>query len=532
MTDYAAPMASGSGSRAGSGGTLQSSTSSNTPQSVRLSSVDDVVSAAHKLDAARSKNAAVTLVVSLDKLVHANIRKKTDVLLNPTVAGQDPLRHLDPAQHTIAYAYILAHRATVAVQNLEAGMEMVPFIDGFVATFDVRQGHFASAKVTQVARAIVGIGSKGAINPNWTLSALAMLFGRFTDPYPSTLTSLHPIFLSHCAQTRQYDLAQKNILARPILTVDRNVSSLTAIDVIDYFFLAGFVRCELSQWQEAAEMFESVLLVPVARAAHDRQVDAARRLLLVQLIKDGKTSPRPNLISDSIINRLRVSGRPYKELAELYASSDRHVSESDLREMANRHAEAFQEDQTTGLVNYALSVYHRRKIQRLETSFTQLRIADIIQLLSLKREDETDAAVETRVTQLIQDMVNTNQLNASYDTSSSTLSFLPSSSTEMTSSNTTLSSIETLTTNLKVLNQLNAYIETQEREIASSKPFLSRQLQSQSQQSQAFGSRRAQGLSSAGMTTKGFQDDVPGVTGGGAGSSSTTGGAEDDQDGW
>lgn len=147
---------------------------------------------------------------------------------------------------------------------------MTPFIDAFVASFHAPHAHMAAAKVTQLARAITVIGSKGAINPTWALNVLASLLHRFTEPCPHTLTTLHPVVLGHCLATGQAAFAAETILSRPVASVDVAVSPLRGADIIDYFYLAGLVHVQLQQWESAAEMFEAVS-ARGARRKHDME---------------------------------------------------------------------------------------------------------------------------------------------------------------------------------------------------------------------------------------------------------------------
>lgn len=258
------------------------------------------------------------------------------------------------------------------------------------------------------------------------------------------------------------------------------------------------------------QLILQTVAVPVARIAHDRQNAAAQRLMLVQLIKDGKVShtvsqclpsaihllivysvsqinSRSETAPSAVANKMRSWGRAYSELATHYASTDRRLTLQDIEACVAANVETFERDETLRLVGVALSVYNQRKIIRLSKSFHRLGVADVVRLLSLKADDETVEHAETRVTRLIEEMISSGSLNAALQPSSASsspiLDFSSSSSTALTSKSSSsnnhpydsLASIDELNRHLHELTQLNVYIEAQEREIAASKTYVQKQ---------------------------------------------------------
>lgn len=86
-----------------------------------------------------------------------------------------------------------------------------------------------------------------------------------------------------------------------LLDADRNVTPLRAVDVIEYFFCAGEVAIEAVDWVLAEQMYEACVTAP-AFSAHPRQILAAKKRILVQLVLHGKVS-RTN-ISENVVTYL------------------------------------------------------------------------------------------------------------------------------------------------------------------------------------------------------------------------------------
>lgn len=77
------------------------------------------------------------------------------------------------------------------------------------------------------------------------------------------------------------------VLAQKITTIDTSSSDLHYNDNLVYHYAGGMVCAALKQWAKAEEFFEICACSPGSAAAAI-QMEALKKLVLVQLIHEGK----------------------------------------------------------------------------------------------------------------------------------------------------------------------------------------------------------------------------------------------------
>ena len=92
-----------------------------------------------------------------------------------------------------------------------------------------------------------------------------------------------------CVSTRHFAAALP-ILAHPITTIDTSISDLNYNDNLVYHYAGGMAYAGLKRWAEAREFFEICACSPGSTAAAI-QMEALKKLVLVQLIHEGKVGP-------------------------------------------------------------------------------------------------------------------------------------------------------------------------------------------------------------------------------------------------
>ena len=92
-----------------------------------------------------------------------------------------------------------------------------------------------------------------------------------------------------CVSTRHFAAALP-VLAHPISTIDTSISDLTYNDNLVYHYAGGVVYAALKRWPEAQEFFEICACSPGSAAAAI-QMEALKKLIIVQLIHEGKVGP-------------------------------------------------------------------------------------------------------------------------------------------------------------------------------------------------------------------------------------------------
>ena len=145
------------------------------------------------------------------------------------------------------------------------------------------------------------------IKPKFAIPPLYDLLVRY--PYDlSHLTTIHPLFirvslyhlsfyvlfsslLQACVSSHHF-LTAFPILSYPITAIDTSLSDLTYNDNLVYHYAGGIALAALKRWNQAEEFFEICASSPGHMPAAI-QLEALKKLLLVQLISRGKVHSYP-----------------------------------------------------------------------------------------------------------------------------------------------------------------------------------------------------------------------------------------------
>jgi COP9 signalosome complex subunit 3 len=130
-------------------------------------------------------------------------------------------------------------------------------------------------------------------------------------------------------------------------------------------------------------------------------------LILLQLLKDGKTSPLPRYTSQAVTRAIRskLAGvEAYQNIAKayeaepsirLYAADNEKMRrqaysvQDNLEVEINKGMDTLSKDQNVGLVKRLLGIFVRRRIQRLSRLINRLKVGDIVDLLGGEIEGKT-----------------------------------------------------------------------------------------------------------------------------------------------
>jgi len=315
-----------------------------------------------------------------------DVREPILASLLPT--GQDPLDLLDPATHTLGFLYILSARLTVP----GAPPSQQSTVESFCRVFNPEQARLAPDRVTTLAKAIVRASGD---NLKYALGPLRDLTTRY-PPNSSYLTTLHPIYLNACITTRHYTAALP-ILSAHILNVDTALSDLHYNDNLVYHYAGGVALGALKRWREAEEFFEIVVTAP-AQVPAAIQLEALKKLALLQLILYGKASPPPKYTHSILIRQLKNS--PYFAFAKAYPLTINNLSNFVLKD-----EELYRTDKNFGLIQQAIARAPRWLIKKLTLTYLTLGLGDIASQIGVASEEEVRA--------LILDMAQSDEINAS-----------------------------------------------------------------------------------------------------------------------
>ncbi|PWN44005.1 hypothetical protein IE81DRAFT_321654 [Ceraceosorus guamensis] len=439
-----------------------------------------------------------TLAESLDRLYKKGKGEGAMQLTQPLADGRDPLSVVVYPRDTLVGLYILNARLSL-IKDQQAIGAVTVYIDALLARAPPELLRMAPNRVTHLARQIATF-SATLRNPQWGLQRLLRLHSM--SPYEVTvdvLTPLHAIVLYQALKTG--DLGAIGALVEvPVQHVAKHPNN-RYLDALEYFYYAGLAYLKLDRLDAAANAFETCLSVP-AREVSAIQLDAYKKLILVQLMLYGKTRSPPKHVSPPFQKILRNAGSStgthpstlvaYETLARLYArgpvlnlagqaQAARHVDRglADLQEFVAAKKADFAADANWHFVQSLLGLHRLRRIQRLGDTFGSLTIADIIDLLALPTPSGNRDQVAQQVAADLLWIAQQGWSQATIDGDSTpspesvVVHYHPASSAQTAGSmNRDAGTVRRLQAMHSELHHLSSAVEQKERTIATSASYL------------------------------------------------------------
>ncbi|KAJ3573813.1 hypothetical protein NP233_g2184 [Leucocoprinus birnbaumii] len=311
-----------------------------------------------------------------------------EVILASTLSsGQDPLGILDVRTNTLGVLYILSARLTVH----GAAPPQWPIVDSFCHNFDVNQARYAPERVIILGKSIHRLGLHYN-NLIATIIPLRALLQRFA-PDPSYLTALHPSFLHLCVANRRFTDALP-VLQHPITNLD--TTEMTYHDNLVYHYMGGIALAALKMWTKAEEFLEICVTSPgVVPSAI--QLEALKKMRLVQLISRGKIEPLPKYALSTLTRLFKNS--PYNAFVNAYP----HDVEA-LKEIVKKDRTLFTTEKNLGLINQAIDRAPRWALKKLIGTYVTLNLTDIARQVKLDSEDQAR--------DMLLNMIESNEISA------------------------------------------------------------------------------------------------------------------------
>ncbi|KZT56279.1 hypothetical protein CALCODRAFT_497593 [Calocera cornea HHB12733] len=328
---------------------------------------------------------------------------QAESMLGGLIDGADPLLNMglgtgggrQAAAYTLGTLYMLSARLSMTSPPQTSFQTIVEWC----STFEPHQARLASDRVGKLAKGIVRWAEQSG-QPEDALEPLRLLVTRY-PPSPAYLTNIHPVFVQLCCTTRHFMLALP-ILSVPITEIDKDVSDLHYTDNLLYHYCGGVALGALKRFREAADFFEIAVSSP-ASVASAIQVEAYKKLSLIQLILYGKTASPPKYTSPAVSRAFRNSSttQPYLKFINAIEITDREAA----RKLA-KDVEAFQTDNNMGLVQQVLDRLPWLAVKKLKETYMKLALEEIGREIGLP--DDIKA-----VRALIVDMIAAGELSAS-----------------------------------------------------------------------------------------------------------------------
>lgn len=219
-----------------------------------------------------------TLNQALRSFAPKDVRES--VLSSLLPGGQDPLNSLDIQRDTLGVLFILSARFLASPPTLPP----LSYVENFCRNFDIIQASLAADRMISLGRSIKQV-AESMDSPKLALTCLHHMINRY-PPSLSHLTPIHPLFVCACVATGHFEMALP-VIRTPITEIDTSITDLHYNDNLIYHYTAGMTLAALKKWDEAEEFFEICVSSP-AQVPAAIQLDAYKKLILVQLISRGK----------------------------------------------------------------------------------------------------------------------------------------------------------------------------------------------------------------------------------------------------
>ncbi|GAA6012716.1 hypothetical protein JCM10207_005335 [Rhodosporidiobolus poonsookiae] len=309
--------------------------------------------------------------------------------------GQDPLDVLSPSQHTVGYLYLLNTRLAAANPDFNVLFQKA---QTFAEQFDAREARKVYLLVLHFAESLVGL-SHSLNQPALAIPSLKALVQRY--PHAGYLTHLHPLFLNQVLVSGSYPSALE-VLQQDITDVDKVFYPIKYQDHLLYHYLGGTILALLGDYVRAADLLEIAVSAP-GPSASLIQIDAYKKLVLVQLLAHGKVQPLPKYTSQAVQQAVKVLGAAYNEYAAAFVSLDR----AKVAQVKDKGKDTFEKDLNLGLILTCESSLRRRQILKLTDTYMTLPLGEIAAYVG---HDPTVDAQLDEVEQEIASMAATKQI--------------------------------------------------------------------------------------------------------------------------
>jgi len=256
-------------------------------------------------------------------------------------------------------------------------------------------------------------------------------------------------------------------------------------DNLVYHYAGGIALAALKRWAEAEEFFELVVSAP-GQVPSALQLEALKKLVLVQLIAKGKTTSPPKYTNPALLRLLKST--PYAGLVNAYPQQI-----NNLRGIAKKEQDFFATERNTGLVQQAIDRAPRWSIKKLTATYLTLGLSEIGKTVGIDSEEE--------VRKVVLDMIACSEITAQISVSGTVTFSDPPSQSQCTKAD-----VDRV---LRESEEQASLLKRLEMEMARSREYLSKAVRSKEES--AWGSSMDEELmfaaDRAGMGGGGFAED-------------------------
>ncbi|KAK9480250.1 hypothetical protein V1514DRAFT_325877 [Lipomyces japonicus] len=370
--------------------------------------------------------------------------------------AEEILQSTDPKQLTAAW--ILAIHALLHKKSI-SNDEFLAYSSRLLNDFSSSQAVLVVDHFRKLLISITLISNKIG-KPILSLTPLLNAALQFS-PNHQTFSPAHQLFVSQAFKLKHYRLAER-LLSNDVEKFDASLA-VTYRDHLLYHYYGGLIFTGLKKLDKAKEFFSIVVSAPGHPVSYI-QTEAYKKLILVQLIRNGKISRIPRLDVDYSSQSFKILARPYEHFARAFETDDVTV----LQTVWQQINEYLTTDGNFGLGLQVLEAFRKHRIIKLQKIFASVRL-DYIE------ERDVDILNDGPSTRnLILGMIADGMIDAKFSQQSSsspvTLKFQPAVLTE--------SRVRALEDKLNTVRVVNEKLAGLDREIGRSRNFLLKRLQS------------------------------------------------------
>ncbi|ROT37720.1 hypothetical protein SODALDRAFT_279922 [Sodiomyces alkalinus F11] len=359
--------------------------------------------------------------------VESLFREQTSVVLPAT---PQLLELVNPSVNSISFLAIIntlkhADNSTVPVSRSELTKHALRFLQ----SFDARQIRYVGESFLHLVREVIDL--KWIPGPQ-AVQVLAAVILRL-DSTGQVLTSTHcslaelafesgqlapvlpviekpyvfvPAMADQSAPQYLCDLS-----ASPASYISHKTGltgKLTKDMVMHYDYLCGRIFSSLRKWDEAHAAFGRVVTFPTSDGTLTQtMIDAYKKWMLTGNIALGRRPELPPYVHPTASRNYGVMGKPYLDLATVFASG----SAPDLRSEAEKSAKTWEEDGNFDLVKEVLAAAQKWAIMDLSNLYTRLSL-NLVRELTKSGQTGESLATEQEVEDLIRGMIESGMLRA------------------------------------------------------------------------------------------------------------------------
>ncbi|KAJ1917853.1 hypothetical protein H4219_002963 [Mycoemilia scoparia] len=230
------------------------------------------------------------------------------------------------------------------------------------------------------------------------------------------LTPLHHTALKIFNETSGLQLKKDNIFLQPISRY-YSINGITQDDYIHYFFHLGTILNQFNEHSQAIHAFYKGLVYPCINPTKT-QVLITKRLILTNLIEEGKFGNLPHYVGSGLLKAVNDDCKAYIEFKDTYEKLDRQaISNAFINSKAT-----FEEDGNTDLAKKAINSIPKHMIKKLASAFTRLPVTKLCSMIGLTDKNITEFGAQIGLRShhytldLVAQMIESGKLDAKVET--------------------------------------------------------------------------------------------------------------------